>query len=85
MIIGRMAQYSKGGGLETHHPRRQNAAHGFARLKLAFSPRGSGSIGSLSATEWPVSVRSPGAMTRCRLVGRCFSVLGWLQFLEFPI
>lgn len=40
MIIGRMAQYSKGGGLETHHPRRQNAAHGFARLKLAFSPAG---------------------------------------------
>ena len=38
MIIGRMDQYSKGGGLETYHPRRQNAAHGFARSKLAFTP-----------------------------------------------
>jgi len=37
MIIGRMAQYSKGGGLETYYPRRQNAALGFAHLKLAFS------------------------------------------------
>ena len=38
MIMGRMAQYSKGGGLETYHLRRQNAAGGFARLKLTFVP-----------------------------------------------
>lgn len=38
MIMGRMAQYSKGGGLETYHLRRQNAANGFARSKLVFTP-----------------------------------------------